>query len=288
MKHQVESEQSGAVSSALDFHHPHSTVDMHYCSACPQALVVLCAMSVKGLTHRFRLSQLTLSIDNGRELWRTQEGKLAGALPTALLFSRDERWWAIKDTSSVVNHILHKMNDFAKYPDRCSHELYAVKEVQKTVRIIRLRLLETINKAKTAQDAEQRTAAVKEAVAYLIETDRRLSEQPFMYGNRLTEADLWLFAILCRFDVVYAPLFGFDDYRLSDFANIQRLMYELAFKYDLIETIDLGQEYYRYYSSPITNPAQIMPCGNREWGWDFGRHVIANHRSYRMHEMLFS
>ncbi len=280
--------RSSTASSVLDFSYPYSKINVHSSSACPEALVVRCAIAIKGLDHHFYCSSLQPEQAGESERWRTEAGKMVGALPTAIAFEREGRWWSVRDVRKVTNQLLYKLNQFAKYPDRCVSPTLDQGQVDKLVRIIRLRLFETFRQAKRASSCEQRERAVKEAVIYLKELDQRLADHPFLLGKQVCAADIWLFALMCRYDVVYRPLFGFDEYPISDFSHISRFVYDLAFKFDLVDCIDLNQELCRYFGSELYNPASVTPTRASDWGWDQGRRVLEMNRSYGMHDILFN
>lgn len=111
----------------------------------------------------------------------------------------------------------------------------------------------------TTQIAYER--AVQEVFDSLDWIDRRLDNQNFLVGDRLTEADVRAFVSLIRFDLAYHCLFKTNLHQLRDYRNITAYMkriYELPGIEDTVspEHIKAG-----YYSIRALNPSGIVPVG---------------------------
>ena len=67
--------------------------------------------------------------------------------------------------------------------------------------------------------SEQRDYELKVAKLFrsLDELDSRLTNQPYLLGNTITESDLYLLATLVRFDTIYYPLFRCTYRRIADY-----------------------------------------------------------------------
>jgi putative glutathione S-transferase len=106
-------------------------------------------------------------------------------------------------------------------------------------------------------------AAYDEAVADLFEAlerlEARLAQQPWLLGDRITEADLRLFPTLLRFDPVYHVHFKCSVKRLVDYPNLldhTRAIYQIP---GVTETINLAETRAHYFGShPSINPHGII------------------------------
>lgn len=89
--------------------------------------------------------------------------------------------------------------------------------------------------------------------------EERLSGQPWLLGDRITEADLRLFPTLLRFDPVYHVHFKCSERRLVDYPNLldhTRAIYQIP---GVQETINLYEVRQHYFGSHETiNPHRIV------------------------------
>jgi glutathionyl-hydroquinone reductase len=108
--------------------------------------------------------------------------------------------------------------------------------------------------------------AYEEAVIPLFETldelERRLSEQRYLCGDRLTEADWRLFTTLVRFDAVYVGHFKCNIRRIEDYPNLSNYIRDLFQVPGVSETVEMRAIKLHYYGSHDTiNPHYIVPLG---------------------------
>ncbi len=119
-------------------------------------------------------------------------------------------------------------------------------------------------------------AAYDEAVAGLFgmldELDRRLASQRYLFGDRLTEADVRLWVTLARFDTVYAIHFKASLRRLMDYPHLWPYARDLYSRPAFGGTTDFGHIKHHYYGTHLRlNPYQIIPAGP-ELAWDAPHH----------------
>ncbi len=104
--------------------------------------------------------------------------------------------------------------------------------------------------------------ACRRLFARLDELESRLHAQPYLVGNRLTEADWRLFTTLVRFDAVYHGHFKCNCRRLSDYPRLwahTRALYQVP---GVAETVNMDHIKTHYYGSHRDiNPSGIVPLG---------------------------
>jgi putative glutathione S-transferase len=108
--------------------------------------------------------------------------------------------------------------------------------------------------------------AYDDAVGPLFETldwlEALLSRQPFLAGDRATEADWRLFTTLIRFDAVYHGHFKCNRRRITDYPALwdhTRSLYQVP---GVAGTVDFGHITRHYYRSHTwVNPSRIVPVG---------------------------
>lgn len=89
-----------------------------------------------------------------------------------------------------------------------------------------------------------------------------LSQQRYLTGNELTEADWRLFVTLIRFDAVYVGHFKCNKKRIADYPSLFNFMLELYQYEGVAETTFFDHiKYHYYYSHDMINPTRIIPLG---------------------------
>lgn len=98
--------------------------------------------------------------------------------------------------------------------------------------------------------------------AALDELELRLSGQPYLAGEQLTEADWRLFTTLIRFDAVYVGHFKCNLRRIEDYPNLSNYLRQLYQVPGVAETVNFDHiKTHYYYSHTMINPNQIVPTG---------------------------
>ena len=89
-----------------------------------------------------------------------------------------------------------------------------------------------------------------------------LSQQRYLTGTKITEADWRLFVTLIRFDAVYVGHFKCNKKRIADYPNLYNFMLELYQWQGVADTTYLDHiKYHYYYSHEMINPNKIVPLG---------------------------
>ena len=109
-------------------------------------------------------------------------------------------------------------------------------------------------------------AAYDKAFDQLFDTmdylEQRLSEQRYLVGKQITEADWRLFTTLVRFDAVYYNHFKTNKKRLIDYPNLWAYTRELYQVPGIAETVNMDHIKYHYFASHRSiNPTGIVPKG---------------------------
>ena len=112
----------------------------------------------------------------------------------------------------------------------------------------------------TTKDAyEEAVTALFERLDWVEET---LGRQPYLVGNRVTEADWRLFTTLIRFDPVYVGHFKCNIRRIADYKNIYTYMKKLYQHPGVADTVHFDHIKRHYYTSHTSiNPTGIIPLG---------------------------
>lgn len=96
----------------------------------------------------------------------------------------------------------------------------------------------------------------------LDEVEEVLSQQRYLTGDTLTEADWRLFVTLIRFDPVYVGHFKCNKKRIADYPSLFNFMLELYQIDGIAETTNFEHiKHHYYYSHDMINPSRIIPLG---------------------------
>lgn len=96
----------------------------------------------------------------------------------------------------------------------------------------------------------------------LDELELRLSNQRYLVGEHITEADWRLFTTLIRFDAVYHGHFKCNIKQIVDYPNLFAYMRELYQWPQVASTVNMQHIKDHYYRSHGTiNPTGIVPAG---------------------------
>ncbi len=142
------------------------------------------------------------------------------------------------------------------YPESLRAEIDAVNEV----------VYHDVNNGVYKSGFAASQTAYEEAVVPLFDRldwlDQRLSQQRFLVGSTLTEADIRLFTTLVRFDAVYHGHFKCNLRRLIDYPNLWNYARDLYQRPGFGDTVDFDHIKRHYYMTHDTlNPTRIVPLG---------------------------
>ena len=138
------------------------------------------------------------------------------------------------------------------------------KNLQKEIEPINKRIYETLNNGVYRAGFATSQSSYDEAVTKLFDTmewlEEILSNNRFLLGDRVTEADWRLFPTLARFDSVYHFHFKCNHKRLIDYKNLWAYTRDLYQTFGISKTVHLNHAIrHYYYSHASINPHQIIP-----------------------------
>ena len=134
------------------------------------------------------------------------------------------------------------------------------------IEAVNARVYATLNNGVYRAGFARTQDAYEAAVRPLFETldwlEERLARQPYLCGDRPTEADWRLFTTLIRFDAVYHGHFKCNLRRLIDYPALWDFTRSLYQAEGVAATVDFTHIKRHYYMShPWVNPTRIVPLG---------------------------
>ena len=251
--------------------------------ACPWASRTLMARALKGLTHMIGVSYA--QAEWSREGWRIADEERAGLVSVGLDVEYVHEIYALADPHvsgrasvpvlwdkrrrTIVNNesadILRMLNTaFAAlaparpnlYPD----DLRA--EIDELNAIVYPKLNNGVYRAGFAATQDAYAEAFRDVFETLDHLDDRLAKTgPFLFGDRLTEADVRVFVTLVRFDAVYHGLFKCNWRRIADYRHLPGYVRRIMDIHGVAGTVDFDHIKRNYYSNRAANPNGIVPIG---------------------------
>jgi putative glutathione S-transferase len=194
------------------------------------------------------------------QIYTAASPRYTGRVTVPALWDR-KRHTIVNNESSEIIRMLN--TEFERWADN-SVDLYP-EALRKDIDEINTLVYERVNNgvyrcgfAKSQQAYEEAFQRLFEALDVL---ETRLSKQRFLVGDRVTEADVRLFATLVRFDAVYHYLFKCNLRRVEDYPNLSNYLRDLYQRPGFGETVDMADIKGGYYSNPTVNPTGIVPVG---------------------------
>lgn len=160
----------------------------------------------------------------------------------------------IRMFNSAFNTLTGNMDNY--YPEALHHEIDAINA------FVYDNINNGVYKCGFATTQAAYDDAFESLFSALDEVEMRLSQQRYLVGDVLTEADWRLFTTLVRFDAVYVGHFKCNRQRIEDYPNLSNYLRELYQYEGISETVNMQhiKEHY-YYSHESINPTRIIPKG---------------------------
>jgi putative glutathione S-transferase len=184
-----------------------------------------------------------------------------GRVTVPVLWDGKEKTIVNNESSEIIRMLNREFDAWGDaaldlYPEALHEEVDAINEV----------VYRTVNNGVYRAGFATRQAPYEEAYdtlfATLDELEARLARQPYLVGERLTEADWRLFTTLLRFDPVYYGHFKCNKRRLIDYPNLWAYTRQLYQVPGVAETVNLHHIKHHYYGSHRTiNPSGVVPKG---------------------------
>jgi putative glutathione S-transferase len=196
-----------------------------------------------------------------RDVYLAADPRYTGRVTVPILWDLHTHTIVNNESREIVRMFDHEFVGVAQHDvDFAPPELLA--EIERIIDAI----YEPINNGVYRAGFATSQGAYEEAVGELFDAlerwDAVLGRQRWLAGERLTEADIFLFTTLIRFDLVYHTHFKCNLRRLADYPNLWGLTRQLYQVPGVAETVNRDHIKRHYYMSHQTvNPKRIVPIG---------------------------
>ncbi|MYB33967.1 MAG: glutathione S-transferase family protein [Gammaproteobacteria bacterium] len=195
------------------------------------------------------------------QLYTTSRPRYSGRVTVPVLWDREQKCIVNNESSEIIRMLNSSFNGLAGNQDD-----YCPESLRVEIETVNGRVYENINNGvyragfATTQDAyEMAYHALFDALDWV---ESSLSQQRYLVGGQITEADWRLFTTLIRFDAVYHGHFKCNRQRLEDYSNLSGYTRELYQWPGIAETVNfLHIKRHYHFSHSMINPTQVVPAG---------------------------
>lgn len=213
------------------------------------------------LENGWEMSDPLYGLDFLYQLYLKADSKYEGRVTVPVLWDKQTQTIVNNESEDIIRMFNSAFNRLTGNTDD-----YYPKNLHNTIHSLNERIYNTINNGVYRAGFATTQAAYEEAYYALFDSldwiEDRLSQQRYLAGNRLTEADWRLFTTLIRFDAVYFGHFKTNRQLLADFPAISGYVRELYQVPGVAETVSFEHIKTHYYASHKTiNPTGVVPLG---------------------------
>ncbi|MFL2840760.1 MAG: glutathione S-transferase family protein [Pseudohongiellaceae bacterium] len=195
------------------------------------------------------------------QVYTTQQSDYSGRVTVPVLWDKKNNCIVNNESSEIIRMLNKAFNDltdddFDYYPECFQAGIDEINEV----------VYHNINNGvykcgfATTQDVYEQH--YENLFIAMDKVENILSQQRYLVGNQITEADWRLFTTLIRFDCVYYGHFKTNKKRVEDYLNIANYVRELYQVPGVQETVSFRHiKVHYYYSHDMINSTQVVPVG---------------------------
>ena len=195
------------------------------------------------------------------QIYTKHDANYTGRVTVPVLWDKQQNRIVNNESSEIIrmfnsafNHLTGNTLDF--YPNPLQAEINQVNDF----------VYENINNGvyrcgfATSQEAYE--AAFDKLFNALDVMEQRLSQNRYLLGNDITEADWRLFTTLIRFDSVYVGHFKCNKQTIESYPALSQYLRDLYQYPGIADTVDFYHiKRHYYFSHTMINPTQVVPVG---------------------------
>lgn len=194
-----------------------------------------------------------------RDIYTKADPTISGRVTVPILWDKAQNTIVSNESSEIIRMFNSAFDDITG-----NTQDYWPKNLRDDIEGVNARIYDTFNNGvyrcgfATSQDAYD--AAIDPLFDTLDWLEDRLSQNRYLMGDVITEADWRLFTTLVRFDLVYHLHFKCNRNRIIDYPNLWAYTRELYQWDGVSETVNFNHIVRHYhYSHDTINPNRIIP-----------------------------
>ncbi len=246
--------------------------------ACPWAHRTLIFRKLKGLEEHITVSVVhPLMLENGWEfgdsgdplhglsyiyqLYLKADDKYEGRATVPVLWDKQQHTIVNNESAEIIRMFNSAFDGLTG-----NREDFYPEDIRDRIDTINQRVYDTVNNGVYKAGFATRQKAYDKAYRELFDSldwlEGLLADNPYLAGERLTEADWRLFTTLVRFDAVYHGHFKCNRNKLAEFPHLSAYLQRLYDIPGIADTVNFDHIKRHYYGSHKTiNPTGIVPAG---------------------------
>lgn len=194
-----------------------------------------------------------------RDIYTRTDPEVSGRVTVPILYDTQRQTIVSNESAEIIRMFNAAFNDLTGNTDD-----YWPSDLRDGIEDVNARIYDTVNNGVYKAGFATTQAAYEAGVYPLFDTldwlEERLSQNRYLMGERLTEADWRLFPTLVRFDSVYHLHFKCNRKRIVDYPNLWAYTRELYQVPGVAGTVNLDHIVRHYhYSHDTINPYRIIP-----------------------------
>ena len=285
----ITSDGSAGLSGEAGFKAESGRYHLYVSYACPWAHRALVFRVLKGLTDHISVDAVhpdmlsegwTFETDDqgatgdrlfglqfARDVYTKADPKISGRVTVPILWDKAQNTIVSNESSEII-----RMFNSAFDSITGNTQDYWPADMRDDMEAVNARIYDTVNNGVYKSGFATTQEAYDAAVGPLFDTldwlEARLSENRYLMGDKITEADWRLWTTLIRFDMVYHQHFKCNRNRIMDYPNLMGFTRELYQWEGVAETVNMDHIVRHYhYSHESINPNRIVPI-NPVINWD--------------------
>lgn len=210
------------------------------------------------------------------QLYLKADNQYEGRVTVPILWDKKTQTIVSNESSEIIRMFNSAFNHLTD-----NHDDYYPEELHKKIDAINDRVYDSINNGVYRAGFATTQAAYESAFHQLFDAldwvEGLLTNQRYLVGDTLTEADWRLFTTLIRFDAVYFGHFKTNKKMLANYPAISGYVRELYQVPGVAETVSFEHIKTHYYASHLTiNPTGVIPLGpEQDFNLAHGREHLA-------------
>ncbi|WP_089821729.1 glutathione S-transferase family protein [Halogranum amylolyticum] len=252
---------------------------LYICRACPWAHRTAMMRALKGLEHAVSLSLVEpVRIDDGwefseqypdplygteylRDVYAKADDEFTGRVTVPVLWDKERETIVNNESEEIMRMLDTEFDGLAEHDVDLYPEGHR-DEVDRLIDDIYDSINNGVYRAGFAGSQDAYDRAVTDLFDALDHYEDLLSEQRYLAGDVLTEADLAMFATLVRFDHVYHTHFKCNRRAIHEYPNLWNYTKELYQLPGIAQTVNVEHIVEHYYRSHgDVNPKRLVPVG---------------------------
>ena len=194
-----------------------------------------------------------------RDIYLRDKPDMTGRVTVPILWDKKTNTIVSNESSEIIRMFNTAFNDLTGNTDD-----YYPQALRNRIDTLNKRIYSDVNNGVYKSGFATSQAAYNDAVTVLFKAldwlEYHLSENRYLAGSQITEADWRLFTTLVRFDPVYVLHFKCNRNRIVDFPNLWAYTRELFQWNGVAQTVNFDHIIRHYHFSHDTiNPTRIIP-----------------------------